>query len=179
MITNRRNFLTKVGVCVLAADGVLRGTPAKAACQRANGAGSYQLGPFDPVLDGDKPVYLIADLGFDETIIFCKVTTNFAAFRFPTARMGTIDLGAHEFFMEMRSISIDSMAIDTGTDGPHVHFKGALRSETRVFSGDKQKIFVEDHLAFSCDATLLSSGASINVSKTNFSMTVHFDPSKE
>src|SRR5258708_92525 len=93
MITNRRSFLTKVGVCVLAVGGVLGSAPAKAACQRGNGAGSYELWPFDPVLGGDQPVYLIA--------------------------------------------------------------------------------------AFGCDATIISSGASINVSKTKFSMTVDFDPSKE
>ena len=178
--TSRRSFMAKIGVGTLAAAGVLAvGAPARAACQRANGAGSYQLGPFAPVLDGDKPVYLVADWGFDETMAFCKVTTNFAPFRFPTARLGTIDLDAHEFYMEMRSESIDTVTFDNGPDGPHVNLAGALRSETRVFSGDKQKTFIEDHLTFGCDATLLSADASVDVSKTNFSMIVRFNPSKE
>jgi hypothetical protein len=81
--------------------------------------------------------------------------------------------------MEMRSQAIDSMVIDNGPNGPHVNFVGSLRSETRVFSGDKQKVFVEDHLSFGCNATLLSTEASIDASKTNFAMTVRFDPSKE
>jgi len=180
MATNRRQFLAKLGIGTLAGAAVLGvKTPALAACQRTNGAGAYQVGPFPAVKHGDEPVFLTADLGFDETMIFCKITTNFLPFIFQTARMGPITFNAHEFYMDMRSVSVASMSITTDTAGPHAHFTGLMRSETRVFSGDKQKIFIEDNITFSCDSTAMSSGTNVDVSKTNFSMTVQFDPTKE
>src|SRR6185436_19370342 len=115
-------------------------------------------------------VYLLSDLGFDETLVFCKLTTNFAAFKFPTVRMGVIDFAPHEFYMDMRSVSIDSMVINQGSNGPEVNYKGILRSETRVFSGDRMKIFVEDHASFGCTAAMARETEGARVSGNYFSM---------
>src|SRR5262249_7818013 len=110
MNVTRRSFLTRFGFGTLAAAGVLAtSVPVRAACQRVSGAGSYQLGPYNPLENGAEPVYLSTELGFDETMVFCKIVTNFAGFHFPTARMGTVAIGAHEFHMEMRSTSISKM----------------------------------------------------------------------
>src|SRR5262245_53396196 len=115
---SRRTFMTRLGL-LASATFLMRPALTRAAdCQRASGSGSYALGPFEPVTAGDEPAYLITDLGFDETMIFCKVTTNFAPFKFPTARLGVIDLSAHEFFMDMQSESIDSLTVEEGSDGP-------------------------------------------------------------
>ena len=89
----RRNFLTRFGIGALTTGLITTGIPVRAdncQTQRVNGVGSSRLGPFDPVKKGNDPVYLLSDLGFDETLVFCKVTTNFAAFIFPTVRMGII-----------------------------------------------------------------------------------------
>ena len=144
-----------------------------------NGVGSSRLGPFDPVKKGDDPVYLLSDLGFDETLVFCKVTTNFAAFKFPTVRMGVINFEPHEFYMDMRSVSIDSMSVVQGKDGPEVNYKGILRSETRVFSGEKMKVFIEEHASFGCTAAMAKEIECAKASKNYFSMTARFDRTKE
>ena len=183
MNLTRRKFLTQFSVSTLTSAGlVAAGVPVNAdSCktQRVNGVGSSRLGPFDPVKKGDDPVYLLSDLGFDETLVFCKVTTNFEAFKFPTVRMGLIDFAPHEFYMDMRSVSIDSMTVVQGTDGPEVNYKGVLRSETRVFSGDKMKIFVEEHTSFGCTAAMAKETEGAKISKNFFSMTARFDPTKE
>src|SRR5262245_23123930 len=115
MKTTRRTFLAKLGIGAVATAGlVTANSPVRASsvCQRVNGSGSYKLGPFDAAKAGDDPVYLITDLGFDESMVFCKVTTNFAAFRFPTKRIGVIEIGAHSFAMEMESVSMDRPKIE-------------------------------------------------------------------
>jgi hypothetical protein len=180
MNITRRNFLTRFGKGTVASASlfVAHATVA-AACQRVNGAGSSQLGPFEPVKAGDDPVYLTTDLGFDETMVFCKVTTNFAAFKFPTAQMGVIEFGAHEFFMEMRSVSIDSLRVEEGANGPQALFSGIMRSETRVFSGDRMKIFIEDHVSFGCRTRMGEATGSAQASKNYFSMTARYNPVKE
>ena len=124
MNLTRHNFLTKFGIGTLTTTGLVAvGMPVSAnncKTQRVNGIGSSRLGPFYPVKKGDDPVYRLSDLGFDETLVFCKVTTNFDAFKFPTVRMGTIDFAPHEFYMDMRSVTVDSMIIVQGSDGPEV-----------------------------------------------------------
>jgi hypothetical protein len=180
MNITRRNFLTKFGIGALATAGLFaQATVAQTTCSRVSGAGSNNLGPFEPVRAGADPVFLIADMGFDETFVFCKVTTNFAPFKFQTARLGIIDFGAHEFFMDMHSVSIDSLTVEEGSAGPVANYTGILRSETRVFSGEKLRTYVEEHVAFGCLATQLNETASIEISRTNFVMTARFDPAKE
>lgn len=183
MNVTRRNFMLKVGIGAMSGVGLLGATKSARAesCPRVNGSGSYRLGPYDPVKTGDDPVFLITDLGFDETMVFCKVTTNFAAFRFPTAKMGVIELGAYSFAMEMESVSMDPPTIknEVGSDGPVASFNGVLRSETRIFSGGKLNVFTEDRIGFGCTATQLNSGAKADVSKNNFEMVVRFNPAKE
>lgn len=180
MSATRRHFLKQVGGGLLAAGGLLAlPRSARAECQRVSGAGSYRLGPFDPAQPSDEMVYLVTDLGFDETMVYCKVTTNFAPFRFVTAKMGTVLLDAHEFFMDMRSIRIDSLEVVQSEDGPRAVYQGSLRVETRLFSGSKMKTFVEDKVRFGCHAIKFGAKASIDISKNNFSMTANFDPSKE
>lgn len=153
---------------------------AQTACRRVNGSGSYGLGPFEPLRSGDEPVFLVTDLGFDETMVFCKVATNHAPFRFPTAGMGVVELGAHQFFMDMQSLRIDSLAVLEGADGPEAVYDGVLRSETRLFSGDRMQRFVEENVSFGCRAVHISGApASVRVTRTNFSMTARFDPAKE
>jgi hypothetical protein len=176
----RRDFLKGFGGgALLTLSLFAKDVPVRAdGCERANGAGSYQVGPF-PALDNADSVYLDTELGFDETMVFCKVVTNFTAFRFPTATMGLIDFQPHEFSMDMRSVTIDSLVIKDNLEGPVVNFAGVLRSETRVFSGDRMKTFIEDHVAFGCEAINLSQEASIQVSRKNFPMTAQFDPLKE
>ena len=180
MSTPRRTFISQFGFGLLASSSLLLKNPrVQAACQRVSGVGSSRLGPFDPVKEGNSPVYLLSDLGFDETLVFCKVTTNFEAFKFPTLRMGVIDFAPHEFYMDMRSVSIDSMVINQGSNGPEVNYKGVLRSETRVFSGDRMKVFVEDHASFGCTAAMARETEGARVSGNYFSMTARFDRTKE
>jgi hypothetical protein len=180
MSTTRRNFISQLGFGLLASSSLLLKNPqAQAACQRVSGVGSSSLGPFDPVNWVDSPVYLLSDLGFDETLVFCKVTTNFDAFKFPTVRMGVIEFAAHEFSMDMRSVSIDSMVVNQGSNGPEVNYTGILRSETRVFSGERMKVFVEDHASFGCTAAMAQETEGARVSGNYFSMTARFDPTKE
>src|SRR5215467_10127603 len=108
MNTTRRRFLKHAGIGVLAAGGLFAAsTPTRASSQHANGSGWYMLGPFDHALEQGKKVFLTSDFGFDETMAFCKVMTNYEPFLFPTAKLGIVQLGAHELFMEMRSVRID------------------------------------------------------------------------
>ena len=181
MNISRRRFFRQAGVGALATASLLTfGSPVRASCQRVSGAGSYELGPFDPVKEGGDPVFIVADLGFDETMVFCKITTNFEPLRFP-AKKGVIELGAHEFYMDMKSIRITSMEISQGTDGPIAKYAGTLRSETRMrpFNGANMKTMIEEEVLFGCDVIELGPDASIEISKNNFSMTAHFNPRQE
>lgn len=179
MSFSRRSFLKRLGVTGFTAGMFAGQIRAQETCQRVNGSGSYALGPFEPLDVDADPVFLITDLGFDETMLFCKVTTNFAPFRFPTARLGVIEFGAHEFYMDMQSESIEALTIEQGNDGLVANFTGVLRSETRVFSGARLRTYTEDHIAFGCLASQLSPAARIEISKSNFSMTARFDPNGE
>src|SRR6266849_7088037 len=180
MNPTRRRFLKQAGVGVLAT-GCLLATnrQVRAANQRANGSGWYLLGPFDHALEQGKQVFLTSDFGFDETMAFCKIMTNFEPLLFPTAKLGVVKLGAHELFMEMRSSNIDKFEIKVGSDGPQASFSGSLRSETRLFSGDKLKTIIEEDIDYGCDAYVLGPQAQGQVSKANFSMSVHFDAKKD
>lgn len=181
MSISRRRFFQQASVGALATASLLTfGSPAKASCQRVSGAGSYELGPFDPVKAGDDPVFIVADLGFDETMVFCKITTNFSPLLFP-AKKGIIQLGAHEFYMAMQSIRISSVEVSQGTDGPVAKYAGTLRSETRMrpFDGANMKTMVEEEVLFGCDVIQLGPDASVQISKNNFSMTAHFNPRGE
>ena len=180
MNISRRRFLQQTSVGVLATGGMLAmSVPVRAANQRANGSGWYSIGPFDHALEQGKQVFLTSDFGFDETMAFCKIMTNYEPFLFPSAKLGVVKLGAHEFFMEMRSTSIDKFAISLGSDGPQASFSGSLRSETRLFSGDKLKTIIEEDIDYGCDAYVLGPQAAAQITKTEFSMNVHFDPAKE
>ena len=183
MNPTRREFLRRGSIGVLAFGGILSATRVRAGttCGRVSGAGSYSIGPFEAVEAGGEPVFVVADMGFDETMVFCKVTTNFAPIRFPSAKNGVIELGAHEFFMDMKSVQIASMDILQGNDGPVATFAGTLRSETRtrLFTGGDMKTFIEEEVLFGCDVIELAPEASVEISKNNFSMTAHFNPRKE
>jgi len=109
-------------------------------------------------------------------MVFCTVRTNYAALRFRTATMGIVELEAHEFYMDMQSVQINSVDIQDSEDGPQAVYSGILSSETRLFSGAKLKTFTEGHATFGCIATQLNPHAAVQVSKTNFSMTANFDP---
>mgnify|MGYP000684069868 CR=1 FL=1 len=103
MNLTRRGFLTRASVGVLATSSVCAPrASAQAGCRRVSGSGSYLLGPFEHAQVRGQQTFLLTDLGFDETQVWCKVTTNFEPFLFPTAKLGVAALGAHEFFMDMR-----------------------------------------------------------------------------
>lgn len=181
MNISRRTFFQRASAGALATASFLSfAPPVKASCQRVSGAGSYELGPFDPVKAGDAPVFVVADMGFDETMVFCKITTNFSPLRFP-AKKGLIDLGAHEFYMDMESIRVNSVEVSQGTDGPVAKYTGTLRSETRMrpFDGANMKTIVEEEVLFGCDVIQLGPDASVEISKNNFLMTAHFNPRGE
>jgi hypothetical protein len=112
-------------------------------------------------------------------MVFCKITTNFAGLRFATSRMGLVEIPAHEFYMSMESVSISSMTVEDSASGPVASFGGILRTETRLFSGDRQRTFIEDSVPFGCEAVGGGQGANIEISATNFSMTAQFNPLKE
>jgi hypothetical protein len=161
--------------------GGLAALPARAqteptVCRRVSGAGSYRLGPFDPVEAGGEPAYLVTDLGFDERIVFCKVTTNFQPFRFPTAALGAMDFQAHQFGMDMQSTRILSLNVEKTTNGLVAVYEGLLRSTTWVFNANKGTMdeIVEDTIAFGCRAGM--SESVIEISPRSFSMTAHFNP---
>jgi hypothetical protein len=176
----RREFIRGLGIGTLATFGLSTSRmSARDACSRVSGAGSYQLGPFEPLQAGSDQVFLLTDLGFDETMVFCKITTNFAGLRFATAKMGIVELGPHEFYMDMRSVEIASLEIQTGDDGPHAVYTGALNSETRLFSGEATRTIAEKEILFGCDVLAMGPEAAVDISKTNFAMTIHFDPNKE
>lgn len=180
MSSTRRTFLKNFSVGALATGGLLTaGVPAQETCRRISGAGSYLLGPFLSAEARGQPAFMVADLGFDETMVYCTIRTNYASMRFPTATMGDVELGAHEFYMDMESVRINSLDIQDSADGPQAVFSGILRSETRLFSGDKMKTIIEGHITFGCYATQLNPGSSVEVSKQNFSMTANFDPKRE
>ena len=183
MNSTRREFLRRASIGMLAFGSLRSATRVRAGtdCSRVSGTGSYSLGPFEAVEAGGEPVFIVADLGFDETMVFCKVTTNFAPIRFPSAKNGVIELGAHEFFMDMKSIRIASMEILEANDGVVATYAATLRSETRtrLFTGGDMKTFIEEEVLFGCDVIELAPEASIEISKNNFSMTAHFNPRKE
>jgi hypothetical protein len=106
---------------------------------------------------------------------FCKVSTNYDAMLFPTAKLGVVELGAHEFFMDMESTHIDSLDVQMSSDGPVAIYSGRLASETRIGSGANAKTYSEQ-AAFGCNALDLGPTASVQILKDNFSMSVHFDP---
>jgi len=180
MNTTRRRFLRQAGVGLLATGGLLAAnTKANATTSRANGSGWYLIGPFANALEPTNSVFLTSDFGFDETMAFCKIATNYEPLLFPTAKLGVVKLGAHEFFMEMRSLSIDQFDITAGTNGPEASFSGTLRSETRLFSGDKLKTFIETDLVYGCHAFVPGPQAQAQATTTDFSMSVHYDPKKD
>ncbi len=175
MRPTRRKFLKQLGAGLIAGSGVAAfgSATAQEACGRVNGAGSYLLGPFDSVEPNSEPVFLVSDLGFDETMLFCKVSTNYQPFLFPTAEMGVVEFGAHEFFMDMQSLNISSLQIEEAESGPRAIFTGTMRSETRIFSGDRAQTFVEERIIFDCWAHPGARSAT-EISETNFAMTAHF-----
>ncbi len=175
MRPTRRKFLKQLGAGLIAGSGVAAfgSASAQEACGRVNGAGSYLLGPFDPVQPSSEPVFLVSNLGFDETMLFCKVSTNYQPFLFPTASMGVVEFGAHEFFMDMQSLTITSFQIDEAEVGPRAVFEGTMRSETRIFSGERAQTFIEEEISFGCWAHPGARG-NVEISETNFSMTAHF-----
>jgi hypothetical protein len=175
MFIARRRFLKGFGIAAFA-PLTLFTDEVPTSCRRANGAGSYALGPFQAVDPQGDPVFLMTDLGFDETMAYCKVTTNFAPFRFPTATMGTVDFGAHEFFMDMQSVSVNMVEIEDSPDGPVLSMSGILRSETRLFSGSRTVTYIEENISFGCEAGNTRLDPSIEISPRNFVMTANFDP---
>ncbi len=178
--STRREFLRQLGTGLIAGSGFIAvgSAVAQEACGRVNGSGSYLLGPFDPVDAAKMPVYLVSDFGFDETMLFCKVSTNYEPFRFPTASLGVVDFGAHEFFMDMQSLSIDSLQVEETGLGPTAVFEGSMRSETRIFSGDRAQTFIEESISFGCTARHDPQGDA-EVSEMSFAMTARFSPDKE
>ena len=136
MSVSRRGFLKHAGTGLVTTAGVLA-LPGSASAashgMRVSGSGSYALGPFTHGDDPNREAYLITDLGFDETMVYCKVTTNFEPLIFPTAELGHVPLAAHTFFMDMQSTRIDSLVVQDGPDGlPRAIYTGVMSSETRV-----------------------------------------------
>ena len=178
MISSRREFIKRGGLYTLAGAGMAAiATPGQAQiCPRVSGAGSYLLGPFQNYKDPNKQGYLVTDLGFDETTVWCKVATNYDPIIFPTAQLGPVELIEHTFFMDMQATEITDLHVTVGSDGPQASFRGRVRTVTVVFPGEDQ-IIVDEICDFGCDATQLSQSAGIVVDKHNFSMTADFqDP---
>ena len=182
MSVSRRRFLKRTGAGLVTTAGVLAlpgSASAASGGRRVSGSGSYALGPF---VHGDDPTgqaFLITDLGFDETMVYCKVTTNFDPLIFPTHELGEVRLAAHEFFMDMQSTRIDSLEVRDGPDGqPQAIYRGAMRSITRVFSGANLMKFDEAEIPYDCEADDdgLGTPAEVAISKNHFSMTGHFSP---
>ena len=184
MSVSRRGFLKHAGTGLVTTAGVLA-LPGSASAashgMRVSGSGSYALGPFPHGDDPNGQAYLITDLGFDETMVYCKVTTNFEPLIFPTAELGSVPLPAHTFFMDMQSTRIDSLEVQDGPDGlSKAIYRGVMSSETRVgLHGDpNQMIFIEHEIAYDCVAEDDNAGTPVEVaiSKNFFSMTGHFSP---
>ena len=185
MSVSRRGFLKHAGTGLVTTAGVLA-LPGSASAashgMRVSGSGSYALGPFPHGDDPNGQAYLITDLGFDETMVYCKVTTNFEPLMF-TAHNPAYSgrLAAHTFFMDMQSTRIDSLEVQDGPDGfPQAIYRGVMSSETRVgLHGDpNQMIFIEHEIAYDCVAEDDNAGTPVEVaiSKNLFSMTGHFSP---
>jgi hypothetical protein len=177
MYIARRKFLKGFSIAGIAIVAPLRlFTDEVPSCPRANGAGSYQIGPYQSTEAAGEDVYLTADMGFDETMAFCKISTNYAPLRFATMSMGSIDLGAHEFFMEMQSTTISNFTLEDTPDGPKFTMSGTMRSETRVLSGSRMQTYIEENIAFGCEAGSTTLSPSIQISARNFFMSPRFDP---
>ena len=178
MSFSRRGFLKYAGTGLVTTAGVLTlgPTTAKAANGvRVNGSGSYNLGPFEHGLNPEQEAFLVTDLGFDETMLFCKVTTNFDPFLFPSAGLGVVPLAEHEFFMDMQSTRIDSLVVEDGPDGPRALYTGVMRSETRVFSGSSQATYIEEEIGYDCEAEdHFGTPSETEITENVFSMTAHF-----
>ena len=181
MSVSRRGFLKHAGTGLVTTAGVLAFPgSARAASHgmRVSGSGSYALGPFPHGDDPNGQAYLITDLGFDETMVYCKVTTNFEPLIFPTAELGNVPLPAHTFFMDMQSTRIDSLEVQDGPDGlSKAIYRGVMSSETRVGSyRNPDYLFVEHEIAYDCVAEDDNAGTPVEVaiSKNSFSMTGHF-----
>ena len=185
MSVSRRRFLKRAGTGLVTTAGVLAlpgSASAASGGRRVSGSGSYDLGPFDHRDDPDNPdnkVPLTTDLGFDETMVYCKVTTNFEPFIFPAFELGNVRLAAHEFFMDMQSTRIDSLEVRDGPDGqPRAIYRGVMRSITRVFSGSNMMEFDEPEIPYGCvaDDDGLGTPSEVGISKNSFSMTGYFSP---
>ena len=185
MSVSRRGFLKHAGTGLVTTAGVLA-LPGSASAashgMRVSGSGSYALGPFPHGDDPNGQAYLITDLGFDETMVYCKVTTNFEPLMF-TAHNPAYSgrLAAHTFFMDMQSTRIDSLVVQDGPDGfPRALYTGVMSSETRVGPhGDPNQLrFIEHEIAYDCVAEDENAGTLVQVaiSKNFFSMTGHFSP---
>ena len=126
-------------------------------------------------------VPLTTDLGFDETMVYCKVTTNFEPFIFPAFNpaFGMVPLDAHSFFMDMQSTRIDRLDIVDGPDGqPRAIYEGVMRSITRVNVAELAANSIEEEIPYGCvaDDDPFGTPAEVGISKNSFSMTGYFDP---
>ncbi len=185
MSVSRRRFLKRAGTGLVATASVLalpRSAHAATGGRRISGSGSYDLGPFphrDEPENPDRRVPLTTDLGFDETMVYCKVTTNFEPFIFTTFGMGPVELEAHSFFMDMQSTRIDRLDIVDGPDGqPQAIYEGVMRSITRAKVGETMFEFDEKEIRYGCvaDDDPFGTPAEVGISKNSFSMTGYFDP---
>ena len=182
MSVSRRRFLKRTGAGLVTTAGVLAlpgSASAASGGRRVSGSGSYDLGPFphrDDPENPDRRVPLTTDLGFDETMVYCKVTTNFEPFIFPTFELGNVPLDAHSFFMDMQSTRIDRLDIVDGPDGqPRAIYEGVMRSETRVPGFPP---IIEEEIPYGCvaDDDPFGTPAEVGISKNSFSMTGYFSP---
>ena len=182
MSVSRRRFLKRTGAGLVTTAGVLalpRSASAATGGRRISGSGSYDLGPFMHRDDPNRQAFLTTDLGFDETMVYCKVTTNFEPFIFPTFGMGPVELEAHSFFMDMQSTRIDRLDIVDGPDGqPRAFYEGVMRSITRARVGETMFEFDEVEIPYGCvaDDDPLGTPAEVGISKNFFSMVGYFDP---
>jgi len=182
MSVSRRRFLKRTGAGLVTTAGVLalpRSASAASGGRRISGSGSYDLGPFMHADDPNRQAFLTTDLGFDETMVYCKVTTNFEPFIFPTFGMGPVTLNAHSFFMDMQSTRIDRLDIVDGPDGqPQAIYEGVMRSITRAQVGEMMFEFDEEEIRYGCvaDDDPFGTPGEVGISKNRFSMTGYFDP---
>ena len=182
MSVSRRRFLKRTGAGLVTTAGVLalpRSASAATGGRRISGSGSYDLGPFPHGSDPNRQTFLTTDLGFDETMVYCKVTTNFEPFIFPTHGLGPVTVEAHAFFMDMQSTRIDRLDIMDGPDGqPQAIYAGVMRSITRARVGETMYEFDEKEIRYGCvaDDDPLGTPAEVGISKNYFSMTGYFDP---